>query len=276
MKILNNKAIILFCILFSSNPLLLAENNEYKWTVGGSLATFNTSLLINSMANNENRFIDLEDDLGYDDSVNFSLLNFEALFSKKHRLSVSISPVSRSSQFIIDESIDFGDDTLLIDTDIESKVTNTTYDIRYGYRFRTSEKVEFEAIFGIYWMSTKFDLDASGFIENAVGDIEFDSNYQKKRSADIPLPLLGIGYRYYMNKQWTIIGSATYFSSSYNDADGSVSSFFIATEYTPGKNWGVGASVSYLDVDVGLTKTDYAGRVNWQYTGLNAYVFYKF
>ncbi|MFT5520341.1 MAG: hypothetical protein ACI9IA_000932 [Enterobacterales bacterium] len=263
-------AIFTFCINVK------ASDNDFKITLGGQLTSFNSAIQINNSNNGNNRQIDLENDLGYDNSVNLFHGSIETTFSDNHRLYINISPFRRKAQSALLKSIDFEDDTLLIDTDIDTKFVNTTYDLIYGYRFKTSEKGELEALAGIYWMKSKFDIEASGLIENELGEINFNANYKNKRNVNIPLPLFGLGYKYHLTNEWELIGSARYFSASYNDLDGSATSFSVSLEYDTKKEWGYGLSLVYLDVDVGLTKSDFKGRVNWQYSGLTAYLFYKF
>ena len=269
-------SIFVIAILFIINSETRADNYEYKLTLGGALATFNTSMQVNSNLTTNNKYIDFEDDLGYDESVNFYNFSLDTKLTDNHRLYINISPFRRNTRNVISESIEFADDTLHVNTDIVSKLSNTIYDINYGYQFKTSENSEFEAIAGIYWMKTRFKINASGLIENQLGQINFDANYKKTRSAGIPLPLFGIGYRYYLNNEWTIVSSARYFSSSFNDIDGDISSFIISTEYVPSSNWGFGASLKFLDVNATLTKENFRGDMEWQYLGFNAYVFYNF
>ena len=263
-------------ILFLNVSVILAVDYDYKITMGATLTSFNTSMQVNGDSSDGNRAIVFEDDLGFDDSTNLYIFSLETKFTDNHRFYINVTPLSRNANKTLTGSIDFEDDTILTDTDIESKFSNTIIDLKYGYRFKTSENSEFEAIAGIYWMRTRYKLNASGSIENELGEINFETDYEKTRSVGLPLPLFGIGYRYYVNNDWTILGSARYFSASYNDLDGSISSFFISTEYTPNKSWGVGVSLNYLDMDFNITKDHFKGTFDWQHSGLNAYLFYNF
>ena len=267
------KLILTLTLLIFNN--LLADT-EYKWTLGTSVATFNTNMQFNPQSLDESKFVDLEDDLGFDESINFFSASLETKFNQNHSLYINVSPFIRKANKFITKDIEFEDDTLLVDSEIYSRFSNTTFDLKYGYKIKTTEKAEFEAIVGIYWMNTRYKLNASGLIENELGEINFDSDYQKKRSVGVPLPLIGIGYQYYLNKNWTILGSARYFQASILDFHGSVGSAILAAEYVPTKNWGYGVSLSYLNVDVEVDKTNFNGELNWQYLGLNAYLYYQY
>ncbi len=266
---------VLIASLFVQSTIDAADY-EYKISLGGSFATLNSSLQANANTNDGNKSIDFEDDLGMDESIDFTNFSLETKINDNHRFYITVMPTSRTAQIIIEDSIEFENDTLLFNTEINSRFRNTMIDLRYGYRFRTSENAELELVAGIYWMRNKFNIKASGNIENELGEINFNTDYEKQRSIGLPLPLLGIGYRYNLNEKWTIIGSARYFSASYNNISGAISSLLFSAEYNPSKNWGIGTALSYLNIDSSLDRPAIAGKLDWQYTGLNAYIFYNF
>jgi len=255
---------------------ILAADTDYKFVLGGSVSSFDTSIQLNAGAGDNNDSINLEDALGYDSSVNFFLAKLEVDFNNKHKIAMTVLPFSRSSSFTIDNEIEFEGDIIQADANVNSKTSTTAFDFEYSYLFASPGDSEFEAIAGVYWMSTDFKVNASGLIENEDGEIAFDANYQNSRSVEIPLPLFGLKYRYNINETWQVEAGAKYFGFKIENVDGKVTSLMVSTEYKTQNGWGLGASVSYFDLDVNTTRQNSNGQYIWKYSGLNAYAFWEF
>lgn len=269
-------SLLVLPVLAFMSPNSRAEGIDYRLTLGTSISTFDTSLQINADIGDDNGLIDLEDNLGYDSSANFVIAKFEIDFNNNHSLALTVLPFTRSSSFSLQESIEFEGDVILADADIRSDISTNAFDLEYAYQFATLGDSKFEIVAGIYWMKSKFDLKASGLIQTEDGNVNFEADYQNNRSVDIPLPLLGGRYQYAINNHWNLKATAKFFGYEFDSVDGSATSVVVSAEYESQDSWGLGASVSYFDLDVVTTDPDSRGQFIWQYNSLNAYAFWNF
>jgi len=253
----------------------IAEQLPFKVTLGYSQDIFNSSIQVNS-TDNVNGMIDFEDELGFDESVKILMTRFDWFVADQHRLTLTVNPVRRDAQRTISGEIEFEGDIIHTGAEIDSEFTNTIYDFEYGYLFSKTEQYDLEITAGLYWMSTQFDLHASGSIENSSGEISFQENYSKKVSQEIPMPLLGLRYRHFFDQDWTFIAAAKYFGATVDNISGAITSATAAVEYKLGNNWETGVSLVYFDIDVDVEKRLFDGNFSWDYSGASAYVTYSF
>jgi len=270
-------SIITFSTLLLSATTSAQDNGRpFRIVIGGSTNSFDSSIQVNADDTRLSGAIDLEDDLGYDSNLGFGYAKMDYQINPDHKIALTLAPYKRDSTLIINRDIQYQDDTILAGATVSSTATSYIYDIEYGYLVSSDPSYDLYLLAGIYWIDTKFEINVTGDIEIAGGQQSFEADYERKNSADIPLPLFGFSYVNYFHRNWQFTGSIRYFKSHIEHVDGEVTTAFSSIEYQPSDRWGVGGALYYFDTDVVLGKDTYNGKLNWQYSGANLYVFFEF
>ena len=255
------------CLAGWSGSAALAQVERYETERGNLyLGVFVTDRTTDTRLDSDSGVgtdIDFEEDLGFDRSM--SVARFGANFYVQPRQSVdfAIFDLSRDASRVIDETLEFGDETFTINTLITSTMdlTITKVDYTFAPLSRPKGYLGFNA--GLYIMSTELTLVASG------------QNVQATRESEgmtAPLPVFGFRGEYEVTDRITIGGAAQFFKIDVDDASGSLRDTFIGADYSFGERYAVG--IAYNDVSMALSAEEddgFAGELDWGYDGWLVY-----
>ena len=113
--------------------------------------------------------------------------------------------------------------------------------------------------------------------------VPFDSlHYQEegrvgeRESADVtaPLPVFGLRGGYDLSERWSFRASGEFFVFEYEDFDGSLYDIYAGVDFQVMEHMAVGVGINSVKMDIGVTKPNASGNLDWQYDG--GLIFLKF
>lgn len=258
-------------LLIVSNTQALG-NDRFTLAAGSSITKFNSQIIINGDVQDNNTKVDLEDDLGQKENVDFLALKAYWRFADRHRISLEFNPFSRDNHNTLDKNFDFEDNSIQAGASISTESNFAIYDINYIYSFYQTPDMEIGVSGGIYWMDLEFEISASGFIEDENGVVTFDDSFKDNVSADVPLPLVGFYFDYQLAEHWELHSAARYFQANIDNYEGSITSLLVAIDYNIWKALSIGLSVARFELDVETDESNFRGEFNWEYSGAQFYL----
>ncbi|MET0516732.1 MAG: hypothetical protein ABW047_15550 [Nitrospiraceae bacterium] len=166
-------------------------------------------------------------------------------FNPQHSIGFTWYRVGRDGLNAIDKSIDFGNVTFPIGASVQSTLDIALYQFYYNYSFYHNEKVELALSAGFYLT----EISASLTSLTTVGSL---INTGTKSATDLlaPLPQIGFLMRYYITPRLNAELRANIFYLSAGGWQGSLADLYIGFEYRLFKNFGLGAALNRLNVNV--------------------------
>ena len=237
-------------------------DDRFSISLGGFISDWGTKTRLDSDTLGLGTIIDFEDDLGLDASDTTFRVDGYFRFNDRHRLDFSVFDLSRDASKAIQEDIQFGDVTFVIDTVIDAKTDLSVYKLAYTYSFLRRDRGSLGASIGVYVADAKFNLS-----EQNLGQAE-------QRGITAPLPVFGLRGDYLLNDRFTLRGSAEFFALEYHDVDGSISDFFFSVDYQMTEHTALGLGYNYVSIDADASRSDFSGSLDWRYDG--ALLFLKF
>ncbi len=207
--------------------------------------------------------VDMEDDLGLDRDLSLVRVDGYYRLGRKHRLQFGYFSLEREAQRVIDRSITIGDNTFIINGQVDSNLKNTITEIGYMYSLRQTDRFEVSGTFGIHWM----ELQSSFIGETASGVFETTSS-----SVEGPLPLFGVDIDYAFTPRWIASFRGMVFSYKVDPYDGHLIDLRGTLEYIFLNNVGVGLGVNRFDLDLTYTDNGRVGAFSWGYDGMQLYI----
>lgn len=255
-----------------ASPSFAKPNDTFNFQLGASFQSLNSEVQVGSQTRSNTATINLEDDLDLEEDVNIVGFSFQWRFADNHRIGLNYLPLKRDADTRIDEQLQFEDEDILAGAQVDSKFTSTIYDINYLYSVYKTSSLEVGLSAGLHWISTEIELQASGFIQDESGNIEFDDNYQNDARANAPLPLFGVAVNYQVTPNWELIATARYLDVEVGDYSGRIVSAKVAADYYFTDHLGAGMSLGFFDLSAEADVSDFRGSFGWEYTGLQAYL----
>lgn len=254
-----------------------ALDDLYRISIGTSLTKFDTTLTINSRVGSLDTSIDLEDTLGLDSETNFSWISGWYRVGDNHRLSMTYSPIRRSTFFSNDIDIVIDNTTIKSGAAISSVVRTDIFDFSYIYSLYNKPQFELGLSAGLYWLKNNVRISAAGSVQ-AEGETVpvFKSDFFAEQTLQAPMPLFGLTANYEITSSWRVKASARYFALQVSKIEGRVYSIDLGTEYYFSKNWGGGLALSLFGLEVESTNIVTRNSFKLTQEGAFLYAVYKY
>lgn len=205
---------------------------------------------------------DFENDLGLNASDLVFRIDGYFRFSERHRADFSVFDLSRKSSWQIERDIQWGDTLFSIDTVIKSNFDLKIYKAAYTYSFLHGDTGYLGATIGIHVTDSKVSLAEQNLGQAEVG------------SLTAPLPVIGLRGERQLSERWTFRASGEFFFAEYDNIDGSLTDLYVGFDYSVRDSLSLGVGFNSVTINVDATKNNFAGSLNWRYSG--GLVFLKF
>jgi hypothetical protein len=240
-------------------------------SVGGNISTVNSSFSIDKGKTGNKKQLDLEDDLGIDETITMAGISGRWKISPRHRLRFSYQALERRGKFSTDETLNF--DKFTVSAGAEGR---TTFDIElaeidYSYVFYQAGGLETAVSIGIYNTRYELGIDITGEIITSENSTSVDTAREKVQVSKV-MPLIGASAKYYFTPKLAANASVFYLEVDDDDVKGNISSFTVNMDYSFARHWGVGIAATYfgmdLDIEGDFSKKDF----DWDYSGVGLYL----
>mgnify|MGYP001825602995 FL=1 len=199
--------------------------------------------------------VDLENDFGLDSSDSVFRIDGYFKFNEKHRIDFSAFDLSRTASKRIQREIEWDDDIYPIDTVIEAGLDLNIYKLAYTWSFIRKANGYLGASAGLYVADIGTSLSATSIGQSS------------SRAVTAPLPVIGLRGRYDFGEKWSLRGSAEVFAFEYDDFDGSLYDFYAGLDYQFFDHVAIGVGVNSVKMNLGVTKSNFKGDLDWRYDG---------
>jgi len=139
-------------LIFFEMPNAIAQTEDYtkfSLSVGVFLTNMDTKTRIDGMVG-DGTDVDLEGDLGLDNSDTVFRIDGYYRFNQKHRLDFSVFDLSRSASTLIEKDIEWNDTLFPIGTTIDSSFDLNIYKLAYTWSFMRRDKGYLGLTAGLY------------------------------------------------------------------------------------------------------------------------------
>lgn len=258
-------------------PVQAAFDEIYKLSIGTNLARFNSHITINSQDGSIDSDIDFEDDAGFDSDVRTNWISGWYRVGDNHRLRLTYIPIRRTAFRQIDKDIIVDNTTIKAGAVVASEANNDIFDISYIYSVYKKPNLEVGLSAGLYWLNTDSQILAAGEIQAEGDDTPvFKSDFESSQKLQAPLPLIGIRADYEITPSWRTQAAFRYLNVTVDNIEGEIFTVEIGTEYYFNRNWGLGASLAYVDLNIDITGVLLANSLGWSHDGIQIYGVFKY
>jgi len=199
--------------------------------------------------------VDLENELGLNRSDSVFRVDAFYKFNEAHRIDVSWFDLSRSSSKVIERDIEWNDTLYPIDTAVNSEFDLDIYKVAYTWSFLRKDRNFLGATGGLYIADTGTSL-----IADSIGAREVTS-------ATAPLPVIGLRGQYFFTQKWSVRASGEFFMYESGDWDGDLVDLYLGVDYEFSERIAVGVGFNSVTFDLGVSKENFTGQLDWGYSG---------
>ena len=248
----------------AANPTLAEETDfdRFSLSLGVFLTNRDSTARLDGDVPNSGTPVDLENNLGFDKSDSVFRFDGYFRFNEKHRLDFSTFDLSRSASKQIDQDIEWNGELFPVDVRVDASLDLTIYKLAYTWSFLQREKGYLGVTGGLYVADVGTSIAADSLDRLSSGGVT------------APLPVLGLRGQYDLSDKWSLRGSAEIFAIEYGDYTGSLYDVYAGMDYQLFEHIAIGLGVNSVKIDVGVSKGNFNGNLDWRYDG--GLLFFKF
>ena len=232
-----------------------ADGEHFSLSLGVFLTDRDTRTTLDGSSGNPGTDVDLEKDLGLSRSDSVFRIDGYYKFHEKHRIDFSWFDLSRTSSKQIERDIEWNGTLFPVSTSVNSEFDLGIYKLAYTWSFYQQEKNFLGATAGLYIADTGTSLSAPNIAAREVA------------SVTAPLPVVGLRGQHYFSGKWSVRASAELFLFEYNDWDGDLMDLYVGLDYQFSDRIAFGAGFNAVTFDLGVTKENFTGNLDWGYSG---------
>ena len=210
---------------------------------GGLLFTgHRTVARVDAEAGSPGTTVDVENELGLDESTRDVRLDAALRIGRRHQLQVGYVSLSRRGRTTLVERIRWGGTVFEVDVDVESEIDVTLIPIAWRYAIALDERLDVGLSAGVFAVFADAGVSApvAGVVERG--------------STDFPLPVVGVDGILALGRGLFLTGGARYFALEIDDVEGTWREFRSAVEFFPLKSLGVGLGYRYIGLEADGTE----------------------
>jgi hypothetical protein len=239
--------------------------DRFRITVGAFRPSINSNVRLDSSALLAGTPVDLEENLGLEDSS--TLLSVEAIWRVTKRFSVegSYFELGRSGSGTLTQPVDFGNQTFALNADVDTTLNTDIASLALQYSFWHGEKLDLAASVGAYLMRIEASMVSTT-----------PANISESLSGDAPLPLLGLRAAYQFTSWMSLDLKARYFAANISDVDGSMTNLLAGLQFNPFEHLGIGLGYEHFEIDITSENQELPGKFLIEYSGPKLYMTAQF
>jgi len=253
----------------------------FKIRAGGFYAFIDSKISARDPLFDDSIDLDLESDLGLDDTAFSPYLEMTYRFNDRHAVLINAISLRRDSGGeIITEPFDLEfDETYTIQAGVGLKTTLDidVYQATYMYTFYSSDKFSLAGTLGLH--IADLSNEYKGQIGIRVND-QVESVETRSIGEEVTAPLPDIGLlAYYKNDSGFVFGGRVqYFQLEVGDIDGSILDLKgeVLKYLDQDQHWAIGAAYQYYGVEVDYNPSDTRLNATINYHGPSLFVQYDF
>jgi hypothetical protein len=261
--------LILLAALFSPGLFAQDSSDYHPWmsnrfliNVGVYYPTTDLKFSVKGTANPMDEEVDFEQALGLSDSESVFAMNFRWRFGEKWSLWAQYFSTSKDGTRVLLEDVEWEDFIFREGSTVSGGAGVKVARLFFGREFLTGSKYEFGAGAGTHWL----EIDA--FIEGDVAINDQETGFQRAAvDAAFPLPNIGAWYYYSFSKKLLFESRLDWLYVDIGDYKGGLIDAGVGLNFQAFKNVGFGLYYQFFRVDVDITKSDWSGSADLDFSG---------
>jgi hypothetical protein len=232
--------------------------------LGAFNSTIDTEVIRDASAGQPGDEIDLEDFLGIADRE--TIFQLDALFriGYYHRLELGYFELQRRSPTTLERDVNFGDQTFLAGTEVETSMETEVVRLAYSYSIMRDQQKELGVTAGLSY--SRFETAISAEATQQAEQLE----------VKVPLPTLGIFGSVALGSEWRLGADIQVFALDFDRYDGFMSYLSLGLDRKFGDVISLGLGYTFYGLRLEAKDEDLRGTFRMRHYGPKLYLSFLF
>ena len=235
--------------------------------VGAFFASRDLDISVEGSTGEIDRYFDVESSLGLDDRPDLFMTELGWQFGERWDVALQHFRSHREARRTLQDTVDWDDVSYDVGVDIsaDTKISIT----RFFFARRILEKGPHDLRLGVgvHWLDTSASISGEATLDDM--STEFRTS---AATASLPIPNLGIWYRYSPSNKWLFSSRIDWFSADVGKYDGTIWNVAANADYRLTEHLGVGLAYQLFGIDGGIKDSGWRGNISTRFTGFHLHL----
>jgi hypothetical protein len=235
---------------------------SFAFKLGGFFPSLTADIRVDPPGGGQGTDVNIERDLGVAKSGTTFRLDGDLRIAKWFSLALNYFGFSRSSEKAISREIQIGDTVFPVNQTIKTTLAPAFINLDAKFYILHRERLDFGVYAGVYATHFKINVEAQ----------ELGRRLLEIRKIWAPIPSVGLHFWYQPIPKMFVYAKAGYFNYNTKRIDFDSATFNLNLEYYFYKFLGIGGRYEYSAMKLDLDLAGYHGKLNYDISGLQAYL----
>jgi hypothetical protein len=240
-------------------------DSKFSLALGGFFPYVDSTVSINPSGGGSGADVDLEDDLGLDDTSASAWLSFNWRFLPRHKFTAEWFQLNRDGSSSAGTQFPLGDTTVGLGASLSSSMDINLGRLTYGYSIVRNDTLDIGFLAGMHVATAKVSATASGNI--TVNGMRVGTSTESTSAITFPLPHIGASLDYKFAPRWTAQFMVLAFALDLNEYSGSLIEVDAGVNYQLSKHFGIGGGLKYFNLNLQAQKSGAGAEFDFQFLG---------
>ncbi len=243
--------------------------DRFSLDFGGFYSTASTELRLDAESGEFGTTIDLEDDLGLDESDTLLNLGLGFVIGRRHEVNLNYWQLSREGTQTIAEEIEFGDLTFPVTADVTASFENRFLELSYTYWALRRPRAGFGVSLGVAGIAVEAALEGEAIVGGLRGGT-FAA--REEASADVPAPSAGLRFKYALLPKLRLrLGARVLPEVDVEDFTVSYFDWAVALDYLLVEHFGIGVAYTGFTIQADAEESGFRGEAEYTNDGIQLF-----
>lgn len=234
--------------------------------IGAYNAEAETKVRLDSSSGRFGTEVGFESDLGGEHRKATPTFDMLWRLSPRHAVEASVVSLRRDGQTTLRATIDWGDRTFPINTEVNSNFDSDIVRLAYRWSFVHDDRAELGLLLGVHYTRLETSLSSTGSL----------TSLSDGASIDYPLPTLGLRGSMRLGETWRVTGFGQFLKLKIDDYDGEVLNAGVGLEWMFARSMFAGLGYEYYKYNLVSEKERSRGEFNYEFDGPRLYFGWTF
>lgn len=210
---------------------------------------------------------DVESRVDLNDRPDLFMTELGWQFGERWDLALQHFRSHRKSRKTLQDTIEWGDVSYEVGVDISAETKMSITRMFFARHFLEKGPHDLRLGIGVHWLDTSASIGGVATLDDM--STEFRTS---AAAASLPIPNLGISYRYSPSNKWLFSTRVDWFSADVGKYDGSIWNVAASADYRLTEHFGVGLAYQLFGIDGGIEDSGWRGEISTRFTGLRLHL----
>jgi hypothetical protein len=250
----------------SSTPSSVFDS-KLSLALGGFFPYVDSTVSINPSGGGSGANVDLEEDLGLDDTSASAWLTFNWRFLPRHKFTAEWFQLNRDGTETAGTQFMLGDTAVGLGASLSSSMDVNLGRLTYGYSIVRDDKLDVGFLAGLHVATAKVSATASGNITVNGMPVLSGTSTESTSAITFPLPHIGASLDYKFAPRWTAQFMVLAFALEVDKYSGSLIEVDTGVNYQLSKHFGIGGGIKYFRLNLQAQDSGAGAEFNFQFLG---------